>query len=81
MLNMLQEPANRRLSSNVAIAFTGDDVQPEIQTAELSVIVPTFNESQNVAEIVQRLEACLDGLSWEVIFVDDDSTDGTAIGT
>jgi len=46
--------------------------------AELSVIVPTFNERGNVAELVRRLEAALAGRSWEVIFVDDDSTDGTA---
>lgn len=45
---------------------------------ELSVIVPTFNESGNVAELVRRLEIVLVGLRWEVIFVDDDSPDGTA---
>jgi len=48
------------------------------QMIELSVIVPTFNERDNVEEVVQRLGACLEGLAWEVIFVDDDSTDGTA---
>jgi len=48
------------------------------QVPELSVIVPTFNERDNVAEIVQRLEASLSGNAWEVIFVDDDSPDGTA---
>jgi dolichol-phosphate mannosyltransferase len=44
----------------------------------LSVIVPTFNESQNVQEVVSRLSDCLIGVSWEVIFVDDNSPDGTA---
>lgn len=48
------------------------------QAADLSVIVPTFNERQNVDEVLQRLESCLNGEKWEVIFVDDDSTDGTA---
>lgn len=48
------------------------------QVAELSVIVPTFNERDNVPEVVSRLERCLHGEAWEVIFVDDDSTDGTA---
>jgi dolichol-phosphate mannosyltransferase len=46
--------------------------------AELSVVVPTFNERGNVAELLRRLEAALAGRSWEVIFVDDDSPDGTA---
>ncbi len=47
-------------------------------TVELSVIVPTFNERDNVREVVSRLDHCLRGKAWEVIFVDDDSPDGTA---
>jgi dolichol-phosphate mannosyltransferase len=46
--------------------------------AELSIIVPTFNERENVAELVKRLDRSLTGCSWEVIFVDDDSPDGTS---
>lgn len=46
--------------------------------AELSVIVPTFNEADNVAEIVRRLEGSLSSIAWEAIFVDDNSPDGTA---
>jgi dolichol-phosphate mannosyltransferase len=45
--------------------------------AHLSVVVPTFNERDNVQEIVRRLDSVLAGLDWEVVFVDDDSTDGT----
>ena len=45
---------------------------------ELSIIVPTFNESDNIAELIDCLAACLGDRSWEVIFVDDDSPDGTA---
>lgn len=46
---------------------------------ELSVVVPTFNEVENVAAVVASLHAALDGVTaWEVIFVDDDSSDGTA---
>lgn len=50
----------------------------EAQPALLSVIVPTFNEAANVREIVNRLDRVLSGVAWEVIFVDDDSPDGTA---
>lgn len=50
----------------------------EVQVAELTVIVPTFNERDNVSELVSRLDQCLKGKAWEVIFVDDDSNDGTA---
>jgi len=45
---------------------------------ELSVIVPTFNERDNIAELIGRLVVCLRNRSWEVVFVDDDSPDGTA---
>jgi len=46
--------------------------------AELAVIVPCFNEKQNVATLVSRLDTALQGIAWEVVFVDDDSPDGTA---
>ncbi len=48
------------------------------RSAELAIIVPTFNERENICELVERLEACLAPIHWEVIFVDDDSPDGTA---
>jgi dolichol-phosphate mannosyltransferase len=44
----------------------------------LSVIVPTFNEAQNIAELVAGLERALDGVAWEAIIVDDNSPDGTS---
>src|ERR1700736_1831494 len=44
---------------------------------QLSVIVPTFNERDNVTTLFRRLEATLKGVAWEVIFVDDNSPDGT----
>lgn len=46
--------------------------------ATLSVVVPTYNEAQNVPLLVERLERVLEGTRWEVVFVDDDSPDGTA---
>ena len=45
---------------------------------ELSIIVPTFNERDNIQELLGRLRACLSHSAWEVVFVDDDSPDGTA---
>lgn len=44
---------------------------------QLSVIVPTFNERDNVTALFHRLETALAGVPWEVIFVDDNSPDGT----
>src|SRR5262249_49399187 len=39
---------------------------------------PTFSEAGNIAEVYARISAVLGSESWEVIFVDDDSPDGTA---
>lgn len=45
---------------------------------ELSIVVPTFNESENVPLLVERVADALEGIAWEIIFVDDDSPDHTA---
>ena len=44
---------------------------------ELTVIVPTRNEHDNVHPVYNALCRTLQGIDWEVIFVDDDSQDGT----
>ena len=45
---------------------------------ELCVVLPTFNEADNVAPLAGALDRALAGLDWEAILVDDDSPDGTA---
>jgi dolichol-phosphate mannosyltransferase len=45
---------------------------------ELGVIIPTFKEAPNVRPLLAKLEAALQGVTWQAIFVDDDSPDGTA---
>ena len=45
---------------------------------DIAVILPTLNERANLAPMVDRLAEALAALDWEAIFVDDDSTDGTA---
>jgi dolichol-phosphate mannosyltransferase len=45
---------------------------------ELTIVVPTFNEKANIPILVERLAQLLTACDWEVIFVDDNSPDGTA---
>src|SRR2546423_1052628 len=45
---------------------------------ELSVVVPTFKERDNVPILVDKLARTLAAVDWEVVFVDDNSPDGTA---
>jgi len=49
-------------------------------TDPVTVIVPTFNERDNVAELIARIAAALGGVDAEILFVDDSSDDtGTEI--
>jgi dolichol-phosphate mannosyltransferase len=51
----------------------------EIRAApDLTIVVPTLNERENVPKLVERIEAALSGIDWELMFVDDDSPDRTA---
>jgi dolichol-phosphate mannosyltransferase len=50
----------------------------ETAPPRLAVVIPCYNEAENVAPMVARLDAALAGIAWEAIFVDDDSPDGTA---
>ncbi len=69
------------------LAYVGpaQDAQPSDDAASpaearplvLSIVVPTFNEKDNVERVMQRLADALSGIPFEVIFVDDDSPDGT----
>lgn len=46
---------------------------------ELSIVVPAYNEKDNLRELIVRIHPVLSqiGISWEIIFADDGSTDGT----
>lgn len=44
---------------------------------DLAVIVPTFREKENLSPVVESLRPLLADLDWEIIFVDDDSQDGS----
>jgi len=44
---------------------------------ELSVVVPTFNEAENLPVLAKRIRKALGGIKYEIIVVDDNSPDGT----
>ncbi|MGE0665828.1 MAG: glycosyltransferase [Sphingomonadales bacterium] len=51
---------------------------PALRAApELTIVVPTFNERDNIRPLLELIAAALDGVRYEVVFVDDDSRDGT----
>lgn len=54
------------------------DPPPVPRPPDLTVVVPCYNERPNVAPLVAKLDAALAGIAWEVVFVNDNSPDGTA---
>ena len=48
------------------------------KSAQLAIVVPTFNEQQNVGLLAGLIDKALPGIAWELVFVDDNSPDGTS---
>ena len=65
--------ADENAGEGGAEALTG----PTKQTAELSIILPSFNEAANIPILIGLLDEALAGIAWEAIVVDDNSPDGT----
>lgn len=54
-------------------------IQPVVTLPlEVAVVVPTLNEAANVEKLIEQLSIVLAGRGWEVVFVDDNSPDGTS---
>jgi dolichol-phosphate mannosyltransferase len=67
---MIASPTELTLDAPPKTAMTG--------APELCVVMPSFNERENVPVLVARLASVLSGIAWEAVFVDDNSPDGTA---
>ena len=52
---------------------------PPTESLDLSIVVPAYNEEESVPLLHERIRAVVEplGLTWEVVYVDDGSTDGT----
>ena len=72
---MKNEDLNR---ANDLTTVSRSQKSPVAEGPELTVVVPTLNERDNIEPLIDLLDGALDAVSWEVIFVDDDSADGTA---
>jgi dolichol-phosphate mannosyltransferase len=44
----------------------------------LSIVIPTYNEGENITPLVERIHNAVSDYDYEILFVDDDSKDGTA---
>jgi dolichol-phosphate mannosyltransferase len=73
MTDLIELPEMDRSVRKERQSFADSVFQPPL----VSIIIPTLNERDNVHEVVSRLGKALGGQAWEVVFVDDDSGDGT----
>jgi dolichol-phosphate mannosyltransferase len=70
-----------RLSANgIALSqrTTLEDSYSVGPALELGIVIPTYNEIENIPLLLAALEKTLRGIEWEVVFVDDNSPDKTA---
>lgn len=72
LVNELTAPEDADSSSNLRSTHASSEMIPE-----LTIVIPTLNERDNIELLMERLALTLDGVSWEALFVDDDSSDGT----
>ena len=49
----------------------------EQKAVTVSVVIPAYNEEGNISLLMEKLEQILDDFSYEILFVDDGSSDGT----
>ncbi len=63
---------------NQPVETVGMDMPYQGELIDLAVVVPTFNERENIPVLIELLDKVLAGIQWELIFVDDNSPDGTA---
>ncbi len=62
------------------VSTTSEPDTLDLDSVDVSVIVPVLDESETVSELALRISNILDGLgrSFEIVFVDDGSTDATS---
>lgn len=52
------------------------DLKP-LEKIEISIVIPTYNEKENLANLIKKIQYSLETTSFEIIIVDDNSPDGT----
>lgn len=72
-MDMSLNELHRHVEAATALAKARDNAP-----LELAIVLPTLNEKDNIAPMVDRLEEALGPSGWEAVFVDDNSKDGTA---
>lgn len=71
----MERHLRQEAQASEAMTITGS----AMTAPELTLVIPTFNEKDNVAPLLDLLISALRGIKWEVIFADDDLPDDTSL--
>ncbi len=74
---MLKQSIQNNLFLHWKLVLENWTLIPCYHLSMLSLVLPTYNEAQNLPILLPKIEEELQGMSHEVIVVDDDSPDGT----
>ncbi len=66
------------MNESITASLTQSPAVQAAHPADISVIVPAWNEAENIPQLVPRIAAALAGRAFEILIVDDGSGDGTA---
>ncbi|MCP1195815.1 polyprenol monophosphomannose synthase [Acetobacter senegalensis] len=64
-------------SKNSLLLTDTSPVYTKRESPQLSIIVPCYNEAENIKILVSAIDKALSSVAWEIIFVDDNSPDNT----
>ena len=71
----MERHLRQEAQASEAMTITGS----AMTAPELTLVIPTFNEKDNIAPLLDLLISALRGINWEVIFADDNSPDDTSL--
>lgn len=66
-----------RLAETPLLELSGSDIVTNEETPQLSIVLPAYNEQQNIAGVLLPLLTIVESRNWELLVINDGSTDCT----
>ncbi|HNN64174.1 MAG TPA: glycosyltransferase family 2 protein [Candidatus Obscuribacter sp.] len=78
-INVMPPVTETGSRTSSSLQYNANVAQSKTRIPEISVVIPVFNEEDNIALLYDKLVSALDALgrSWEAVLIDDGSTDSS----